>query len=237
MPNYFSNYDSTIIMIILILIVALSIFVYIRVSMFLNKLNLVIYGKKTIMAWLPFTDTYLLGKLTFGKICGWGLLIGSLLTGEVTLNNGLYQKTYSVFPTTVQHTYDILISIIIVSLYIYAHFKYKKLVKESSSQVSMSNEENYSSFYQETSNDNVSNNEEENFYTSSNQSGFYLNNVTVNENNPVENKNTLDNANNNGKIAKVNNQQEGSSLFTPIIQSVPKEEVKEEKTEDDTETL
>ena len=53
--------DKFLYIIIGIMIVVLLI--YIGISIFLNKLNKVIYKKGTIMAFLPIFNVYLLGKL------------------------------------------------------------------------------------------------------------------------------------------------------------------------------
>lgn len=55
----------------IIILFAVIVFILYMVGAFiLNKTNKIIYGKNTILAWIPFINLYLLGKLTFGKIFG-----------------------------------------------------------------------------------------------------------------------------------------------------------------------
>lgn len=49
--------------------------VYVLMGIFLTKLNKLIYGKGTPLAWIPFANCYLLGKLVFNRIVGYCLLI------------------------------------------------------------------------------------------------------------------------------------------------------------------
>ena len=59
---------------VLLAIVEVVILIYILVGILLNKLNKVMYGKGTALAFIPFCNVYLLGKLTINKIVGWVLL-------------------------------------------------------------------------------------------------------------------------------------------------------------------
>lgn len=53
----------------------LVIILYAFMGVFLGKLNKIMYGKKTVMSWIPVLNTYLMGKLAFNKIVGIILVI------------------------------------------------------------------------------------------------------------------------------------------------------------------
>ena len=55
---------------IMLLLLGGLIAIYIACSKFLSNLNKLIYGKGTILAWLPFTSIYLMGKLAFNNLVG-----------------------------------------------------------------------------------------------------------------------------------------------------------------------
>ena len=59
----------------LIAILILIIIMYVFMGVFLGKLNKLIYGKGTPMAWIPLLNTYLMGKLVVNKVFGMILVI------------------------------------------------------------------------------------------------------------------------------------------------------------------
>ena len=59
----------------LIAILILIIIMYVFMGVFLGKLNKLIYGKGTPMAWIPLLNTYLMGKLVVNKVFGIILVI------------------------------------------------------------------------------------------------------------------------------------------------------------------
>ncbi len=77
------------------------------------KLNKKMYREKSIMAWIPIVNIYLLGKLTINKIVGILLILGLII----------------VFCFDVPFIMSILYVIILIVIYIYAIIKYIKLKK------------------------------------------------------------------------------------------------------------
>ena len=57
------------------LAVGATVIVYILIGILLFKFNKFKYGKGTAMAFIPVANTYLLGKLLFGKVGGWIVLL------------------------------------------------------------------------------------------------------------------------------------------------------------------
>lgn len=77
------------------------------------KLNKIMYHEKSIMAWIPIVNIYLLGKLTINKMVGKLLIIGLII----------------VFCFDVPLIIFILYFIILIGFYIYAIIKYLNLKK------------------------------------------------------------------------------------------------------------
>ncbi len=225
MYNYMSSADRTVMGIIIIAIVLLVIFLYIVFSLILNRLNKVMYGKGTIMAWLLLTHVYLLGKLTVNKVFGWILVILNLLSAYIS--DGIL---------------DLIFGLGCLGLYIYADIKYKKLKKTQNEEVSL-NSDSYSLPNNTESDDSAIGND---FYSTP-QNTYVNNNIAntnvQNTNNDVGNNiynnlnnNMINNTNGDVKTSeelktppkKVGNDVD---LFTPVIQSVPKAEIPETKEE------
>lgn len=115
---------------ILILSLLVAITIYILVSLFLNKLNHLIYGRGTALSFIPICNIYLLGKLTLGKGLGWLLIFCLLLTGTYTIEINGVEKVYTILPDTISSWFLGIYNLFVFGLFIYAIFKYKKL-KES----------------------------------------------------------------------------------------------------------
>ena len=84
--------------------------------------------RKIILAWLPFYQIYLLGKLVINQLVGWVLGIGSVFYCFIIFSvneNSFLSKAF----TIVYSNYVSFYSIVIVGVYIYAIFKYRKLKK------------------------------------------------------------------------------------------------------------
>lgn len=113
---------------IVFLIIAIAI--YVAVGIFLNKLNKLIYGKGTPMAFIPLVNTYLLGKLTVGKPVGLILVFATLITGTFTTNVNGVENSYTLFSADVSSKISTIVNIVIFGLFIYAIFLYFKLKKE-----------------------------------------------------------------------------------------------------------
>lgn len=113
---------------IVFLIIAIAI--YVAVGIFLNKLNKLIYGKGTPMAFIPLVNTYLLGKLTVGKPVGLVLVFAMLLTGTFTTNVNGVENSYTLFSADISSKISTIVNIVTFGLFIYAIFLYFKLKKE-----------------------------------------------------------------------------------------------------------
>ncbi len=111
-------------------ILVLALIIYILIAIFLNKLNKLIYGKGTAMAWIPIANVYLLGKLTVNKLVGWLLIICFFSTGTVTTTVNGVETTNSILPEKIRWLVSSALSIGIFVLFIYAIVKYIRLKKE-----------------------------------------------------------------------------------------------------------
>lgn len=111
-----------------IILLAVIVAIYVVLGIVLNKLNRVMYGYKTAMAWIPCCNIYLLGKLTFNKWVGWLLLIfGFLSSSQQYKLNGNEIVSYSYLPFEISPALSAIYSVIIVGLFIYAVIKYYRL--------------------------------------------------------------------------------------------------------------
>lgn len=101
---------------------------YIAVGILVNRFSFLLYGKKNHLAWLPFYQIYLLGKLVINQLVGWVLGIGGVFYCLIIFSvneNSFLSKAF----TIVYSNYVSFYSIVIVGIYIYAIFKYRKLKK------------------------------------------------------------------------------------------------------------
>lgn len=112
---------------ILLLVVALV--AYVVLGIVLNKLNKIMYGKGTPMAWIPICNIYLLGKLTVNKVVGWILIGVSFLTATFTTTVNGVSKSYTILPEAVNSVVSNIYSLVVFGLFIYAVVKYNKLKK------------------------------------------------------------------------------------------------------------
>ena len=98
---------------------------YIAVGILVNRFSFLLYGKKNHLAWLPFYQIYLLGKLVINQLVGWVLGIGGVFYCLIIFSVNENSKAF----TIVYSNYVSFYSIVIVGVYIYAIFKYRKLKK------------------------------------------------------------------------------------------------------------
>ena len=113
--------------------------IYVVEGIFLTKLNKLMYGKGTALAWIPIANSYLLGKLTVNNIVGWTLVICTFLTMNFSTTINGIKKTTSILPYSIRNTVSNILSIVQLGLLVYAIIKYFKLKKEGI--VSSSNNE------------------------------------------------------------------------------------------------
>jgi lysylphosphatidylglycerol synthetase-like protein (DUF2156 family) len=125
-------------MIIGLILIALYIILNIILGIVLNSLNKTMYGKNSIIAWIPLVNLYLLGKLTVNKIIGWLLVIGFILTFETTFTtydgSTATESLISILPTGISDKISIILNLTIIVLFIYAIIKLVKLKKNNSVQ-------------------------------------------------------------------------------------------------------
>lgn len=115
----------------LIVIVVVGGACYIALGIFLNKLNKLMYGKGTPMAWIPVINIYLLGKLTISKVVGWLLVLCIFATGTVTTTINGVETTKTILPEDLNSILSKVYPIVILGLTIYAIVKYISLKKSS----------------------------------------------------------------------------------------------------------
>lgn len=113
---------------ILLLILVIAIAFYVTAGIVLFKLNRIIYGTGTPMAWIPFCNIYLLGKLTFNKCVGWILIILGLFSSTFQFTiNGQNVISGTILPSDIIPIISTGYSIVVIILFIYAIVKYIRL--------------------------------------------------------------------------------------------------------------
>ena len=102
---------------------------YVAQGIILTKLNKLMYGKGTPMAWIPLANVYLLGKLTVNKIVGWVLIAFFILSCSVSISINGNETTYGILPENIRSIVSTIYSLVAFVLFIYAIVKYVKLKK------------------------------------------------------------------------------------------------------------
>lgn len=93
---------------------------YVLTGLLLTKLNKLMYGVNTPLAWIPIANTFLLGKLTVNETFGWIFVGVSFLFGALS-----FIKAFSFLST--------IINLATYGLLIYAFVKYLDLKKKVNS--------------------------------------------------------------------------------------------------------
>ena len=129
---------------------------YIIIAIFLSKLNRVMYGKKTIISWIPILNIYLLGKLSVNKLIGWLLVIISFLISsyDLTILNKHFE--FSFIPDSLKMIFGIVYIVILIFLIVVSIFKYKRLKLNEKDRIEINNNQQKI--------DNDSNDSDESFY-------------------------------------------------------------------------
>ena len=125
-------------MIVIILIVLAC---YAGLAIFLSKFSKKVYGEPSVMAWIPFANIYLLGKLTFSKDVGYGLVALFLLSCTLTLR---IDKTTIILslPSILQMILGAVFAGAFVAVFIFGIKKYGRLNNTKSKETpSKSNKE------------------------------------------------------------------------------------------------
>lgn len=125
-------FDSLLFFLFIGLIIVLVI--YILESLLINGLHKLMYGKGTILAWLPFTNVYLLGKLTVNTTVGWLLVVITILTSDFVYRLGfMFGEVFASYTLLLMAYIGPFLTILRVAslgFWIYAVIKYFKLKDE-----------------------------------------------------------------------------------------------------------
>ncbi len=79
------NETSSFLYLFIAIIIVILIMLYTMLAIFLNNFHKKVYGTPNVMAWIPLANVYLLGKLTFNKDAGYGLVALFILSGTLKL--------------------------------------------------------------------------------------------------------------------------------------------------------
>ena len=114
---------------IMLLLLGSLITIYIVCSKFLSNFNKLKYGKGTILAWLPFTSIYLMGKLAFNELAGWGLLVICILSASYTITVNGVETVQTIAPASIQGPLSKIYPLLNFGVFVYCIIKYNKLKK------------------------------------------------------------------------------------------------------------
>lgn len=213
----------------LIILLVIVIVIYIAIGIFLNKLNKLKYGKGTPMAFIPFANTYLLGKLTISKPVGLILVFLQILTGT-SVNTDLNGEgnMQTLLPADISSKINSVVSLVTLGLLIYAIFLYFKLKKEKKNETYIKEQEkrpledknkdiinNIINATKETNtinsyNENINNNSNtnSNTNTTNNVSNYNVGNTSINRVETSTNATITTNTNPNNNVYSNNEQSE-----------------------------
>lgn len=113
----------------LIMLIIVVMICYVALAIFLTNFSKKIEGKPNIMAWIPFSNIYLLGKLTFSKDVRYGLLALLILSCTLTLKIDRMTIILSL-PSILQMILGAAFAGAFVAVLIFGIRKYEKLKKE-----------------------------------------------------------------------------------------------------------
>ena len=114
---------------LILLLLGSLIAIYIVCSKFLSNFNKLKYGKGTILAWLPFTSIYLMGKLAFNNLVGWGLLVICILSSSYTVTVNGVETVQTIAPASIQGPLSKIYPLLNFGVFVYCIIKYNKLKK------------------------------------------------------------------------------------------------------------
>ena len=114
---------------IMLLLLGSLITIYIVCSKFLSNFNKLKYGKGTILAWLPFTSIYLMGKLAFNELAGWSLLVICILSSSYTVTVNGVETVQTIAPASIQGPLSKIYPLLNFGVFVYCIIKYNKLKK------------------------------------------------------------------------------------------------------------
>ena len=111
---------------LILLLLGSLITIYIVCSKFLSNFNKLKYGKGTILAWLPFTSIYLMGKLAFNELAGWGLLVICILSSSYTVTVNGVETVQTIAPASIQGPLSNIYPLLNFGVFVYCIIKYNK---------------------------------------------------------------------------------------------------------------
>lgn len=114
---------------LMLLLLGSLITIYIVCSKFLSNFNKLKYGKGTILAWLPFTSIYLMGKLAFNNLVGWGLLVICILSSSYTVTVNGVETVQTIAPASIQGPLSKIYPFLNLGVLVCCILKYNKLKK------------------------------------------------------------------------------------------------------------
>ena len=114
---------------LILLLLGSLITIYIVCSKFLSNFNKLKYGKGTILAWLPFTSIYLMGKLAFNNLVGWGLLVICILSSSYTVTVNGVETVQTIAPASIQGPLSKIYPFLNLGVLVCCILKYNKLKK------------------------------------------------------------------------------------------------------------
>ena len=114
---------------LILLLLGSLITIYIVCSKFLSNFNKLKYGKGTILAWLPFTSIYLMGKLAFNELAGWGLLVICILSSSYTVTVNGVETVQTIAPASIQGPLSKIYPFLNLGVLVCCILKYNKLKK------------------------------------------------------------------------------------------------------------
>lgn len=125
-------------LVVIVIIGLLIILAYSIVSVLINKLNNVINGKTTILAWIPVTNTYLLGKLVVNKVIGILLSVLLLFGIIISFNIPGLENIKNLIPSGVVLPYKVCYGLLIIVLLLIGKSKLDKIIREGNGKDAMS---------------------------------------------------------------------------------------------------
>ena len=104
---------------------------YAALAIFLNNFNKKVYGAPSIMAWIPFANIFLLGKLTFNRDAGYGLVALFVLSCTLTMQIDRMTIVFSL-PSVLQMILGAVFAGAFVTTLIFGIRKYGRLKNNNS---------------------------------------------------------------------------------------------------------
>ena len=109
------------------IILAFLLAVYIAYGIVITKLHKQMYGRGSVLAWIPYCNLYLLGKLTINKFAGWAVALLAVLSTALSSNLALELTGNSMMLAKVRASVSELSGTLSLLFLVNAIFKYLRL--------------------------------------------------------------------------------------------------------------